>query len=70
MICNNKYIKFRDEKGYINYFGNSIAFKKEEIKKSVIEGKNLMHNSIHIPPELVIRSLPINVELLELLKIN
>lgn len=67
MIGNDKYIKIRDEKGVINFFGNSIKFREEEIKKSVKE-KNYMSNSVHIPQELVIRSLPVNYELIELMR--
>ena len=67
VIGNGKYVKIKDEKGFINYFGSSIKWREDEIRKAYREN-SLMHNSIHIPADLVIRSLPVNVELLELMK--
>ena len=65
LICNDKYIKMQDEKGPVNFFPAS-KLKQQGVSK----GSNLllMDNSIAIPPTLVIRSLPINVEIVDLLR--
>ncbi len=68
LVCNDKYIKVQDEKGPVNFFPNSkINPTTFQLDKDTLH-LNLMYNSISIPNALVIRSLPVNVELLDLLK--
>ena len=35
LVCNGKYIKVRDEKGLVNYFGNMIQYKQEDINTAL-----------------------------------
>jgi len=67
LICNDKYIKMQDDKGPVNFFPAS-KLKQQGVSK----GSNLllMDHSIAIPPSLVIRSLPINVEILDLIRLS
>ena len=68
LVCNDKYIKVQDEKGPVNFFPSSkINPTTFQLDKDTLH-LNLMDSSISIPNSLVIRSLPVNVELLELLK--
>lgn len=68
LVCNDKYIKVQDEKGPVNFFPSSkINPATLQLDKDALS-VNLMDNSISIPNSLVIRSLPINVELLDLLQ--
>jgi len=68
LVCNDKYIKVQDDMGPVNFFPSSkINAATFQLDKDTLH-LNLMDNSISIPNSLVIRSLPINVELLELLK--
>jgi len=67
-VCNDKYIKVSDEKGPVNFFPSSkINASTLQLDKDLQE-LNLMDNSVSIPNSLIIRSLPVNVELLDLLK--
>jgi hypothetical protein len=47
IVCNDQYVKIKDEAGYVNYFGNMIKFKEEDLKK-VISEKQMMDFSIYI----------------------
>ena len=68
LVCNDKYIKVQDEKGPVNFFpSNKINPSTFQLDKDTLH-LNLMDNSISIPNGLVIRSLPVNVELMDLLK--
>ena len=69
IICNDKYIKMEDEKGPINFFPQS---KLNQLSKKLDKDSNLqlMDHSISIPNSLVLRSLPVNVELVDLIKIK
>jgi hypothetical protein len=68
LICNDNYIKVSDDRGPINFFpGNKIN--TNQASQQIFGGTvQLMDQSISIPVSLVLRSLPINVELLELLR--
>lgn len=65
LICNDKYIKMQDEKGPVNFFPAS-KLKTQGLDKT--SNLILMDSSISIPSSLVLRSLPINVELIDLLR--
>ena len=65
LICNDKYIKMQDDQGPVNYFPTNKYLKKGVNKTSNLL---LMDSSITIPISLVLRSLPINVEMIELIK--
>ena len=67
VICNEKFVKVRDENGLVNLNGNKVKYREEDLKRA-IEQRQMMDNSINIPADLIIRSLPINVELLELIR--
>lgn len=67
VICNEKFVKVRDENGLVNLNGNKVKYREEDLKRA-IEQRQMMDNSINIPTDLIIRSLPINVELLELIR--
>ena len=65
LVCNDKYIKMEDEMGPVNFFPKSkVNTKNFKAEKDIL----MMDNSVMIPPSLVLRSLPINVELVNLLK--
>jgi len=68
LVCNDKYVKMQDERGPINFFPVSklspASFKLGKDPKQL----DYMDQSISIPDSLVLRSLPVNVELLDLLK--
>ena len=64
-MCNDKYIKIEDEKGPVNFFpGSQVNTRNFKVDKDI----PMMDPSVMIPPSLVLRSLPINVELVNLLK--
>lgn len=48
IVCNKKYVKVRDEQGFVNYFGKNIKYKEEELKKAIKENQ-MMDHSISIP---------------------
>lgn len=60
----------RDEKGLVNYFGSSINKSTSSPFEVLRNGQGipLMDSSVNIPPELVLRSLPLNVELIQLIQ--
>ena len=61
LICNDKYVKVCDEKGPVNLFpGNNSA-------PSFASEVPMMDQSVHIDNSLVLRSLPVNLEILELI---
>lgn len=65
LICNDKYIKMQDDKGPVNFFPpNKINLQGVSKNHNMV----LMDSSISIPVSLVIRSLPINVEMLDLIR--
>ena len=67
IVCNDKFVKVRDEQGLVNYIGQQIKFKADEIRKALVE-QQMMDHSINIPEDLIIRSIPINVELIQLIR--
>ena len=68
LICNDKYIKVRDERGPVNFFPGS-KLNPNTASQQLFGGTiQLMDQSISIPDSLVLRSLPINTELLEMIK--
>ena len=74
LVANDNYIKFLDDKGPVNFFPGSKINQETSLKMLTENLRNpdgslkLMDPSISIPPNLVLRSLPINVELLSLLR--
>ena len=67
---NDNYIKFLDDRGPVNFFPGSKISEESSIKMLTELSKGplvLMDHSISIPSNLILRSLPINNELLELL---
>lgn len=48
IVCNDKYVKIKDELGFVNYFGKQIKYKEEDLSNA-IRDKKMMDNSIHIP---------------------
>ena len=66
-MSNEKFVKVRDEHGLINLMGGRAKYSEEDLQKQ-IEGRMMMDNSILVPEDLIIRSLPVNVELLELIR--
>jgi|LauGreDrversion4_2_1035121.scaffolds.fasta_scaffold70009_2 hypothetical protein len=67
IVCNEKFVKVRDDEGLVNFIGPKSKYNEDDLKKA-IESKQMMDNSINIPADLIIRSLPINIELLELIR--
>jgi hypothetical protein len=67
VICNEKFVKVRDDHGLVNLNGNKVKYREEDLKRA-IDQRQMMDNSINIPVDLIIRSLPINVELIELIR--
>jgi hypothetical protein len=67
LVCNDRYIKVRDEKGFVNYFGKLINYKESDLQRC-LKDKLYMDYSVHIPQELILRALPVNVELIELIR--
>ena len=50
IICNERYVKLKDEQGFVNYFGKDIKFQSRELLKDKSILKNvLMDRSISIP---------------------
>jgi hypothetical protein len=74
VVGNDNYIKFLDDRGPVNFFPGSTINAETSIKmltQSLRDSNGqlaLMDNSISIPSSLILRSLPINCELLDLLK--
>jgi hypothetical protein len=66
VVCNEKYVKIKDDMGYVNYM-SKVQYKGLELKKA-LEEQQMMDQSVHIPPELILRSIPINLELLDLIR--
>ncbi len=69
IVGNDKFVKIRDSHGLVNYNGGSskVRYREEDIKRA-IEKREMMDNSVNIPVELIIRSLPINMELMEMIR--
>ena len=67
ILCNDKYVKVRDEHGLVNFIGAAIKYSEEDLRRA-IEHKQMMDNSLNIPADLIIRSLPLNIELIEQLR--
>ena len=66
-MSNEKFVKIRDENGLINLMGSRAKYSEEDLQRQ-IAGRELMDNSILVPEDLIIRSLPVNVELIELIR--
>lgn len=64
IVCNDKYVKVRDEQGLVNLLGPKIKYNQDDLRRA-IEQNQMMDNSINIPADLIIRSLPLNVELID-----
>lgn len=67
VVANEKFVKVRDEHGLVNYNGGGRGYKQEDLKRA-IDKREMMDNSVNIPVDLIIRSLPVNVELVELIR--
>jgi len=67
VVSNERFVKVRDEQGLINLMGNRARYCEEDLQRQ-IDGREMMDNSILVPEDLIIRSLPVNVELLELIR--
>ena len=67
IVCNDKFVKIRDDQGLVNFIGPKNRYREDDLKRA-IDQKQMMDNSINIPVDLIIRSLPLNVELLELIR--
>lgn len=65
LICNDKYIKMQDDQGPVNYFPVSRHKAVGVNKDSKLL---LMDGSVTVPNSLVVRSLPINIEIVNLIK--
>ena len=65
LICNDKYIKMQDDQGPVNYFPVSRHHAAGVNKDSKLL---LMDGSVTVPTSLVVRSLPINIEIVNLIK--
>lgn len=35
IVCNNKFVKIRDDIGYVNYIGKEIKFKEDDLLKAI-----------------------------------
>ena len=51
VVCNDRLIKIKDEKGWVNFFGSGIEVGDWEV------GDSMMESSIRIPESLIMRSL-------------
>lgn len=67
IVSNEKFVKVRDEIGLINLMGSRAKYSEEDLQRQ-IAGREMMDNSILVPEDLIIRSLPVNVELIELIR--
>lgn len=67
VICDDKFVKIRDEHGYVNYYGDLVQHQEVDLKNSIeIIGK--LDCPLELEDDLVIRCIPANIELLELIK--
>lgn len=68
IIANDKFVRYRDDQGLINLLGSkTLNYRTEDIQRAM-ETMQKMDNSLNVPADLIIRCLPVNVELLELLR--
>jgi hypothetical protein len=67
ILCNDKFVKIRDEQGLVNFMASKQKYCEEDLKRAISQ-RQMMDNSINIPVQLIIRSLPVNVELVELMR--
>jgi hypothetical protein len=67
IVSNEKFVKIRDEHGLVNHLGSRTKYREEDLRRA-IEQRQMMDNSVRVPEDLIIRSLPLNVELLELIR--
>ena len=65
VVSNDKFVKLRDELGTVNLAGNEARFKEADIRAAV---QTQQFAALDIPEELIIRSLPVNVELMDLIR--
>jgi len=67
VVSNDKFVRIRDELGTVNLAGDEACFREEEIKIAV-QTQQYVTTSLNIPDTLIIRSLPVNVELMEVIR--
>jgi hypothetical protein len=68
IVSNDKFVRYRDEQGLINLLGSKTLNYTQEALQRVMLNRQMMDNSLSVPADLIIRSLPINVELLEMIR--
>lgn len=67
IVSNERFVKIRDEHGLVNLLGSRTKYREDDLRRA-IEQRQMMDNSILVPEDLIIRSLPLNVELIELIR--
>jgi hypothetical protein len=69
IISNDKFVRYRDDLGLINLLGSkSLSYHRPEDIQRAMETMQKVDNSLNVPTDLIIRSLPVNLELLDLLR--
>ena len=67
VICDEKFVKIRDEQGFVNFYGEFASQHEMDLKNNIeIIGK--LECPLELEDELLIRCIPANVELIELIK--
>lgn len=68
IVSNDKFVRYRDDQGLINLLGSkTLNYTQEAIQRAMMN-RQMMDNSLNVPSDLIIRSLPVNVELLEMIR--
>ncbi|CDW85013.1 UNKNOWN [Stylonychia lemnae] len=71
VVCNDNFVKIKDDSGMVNYNGNGEQnkFQEEDVQRmNYQEEGSIDEQAFDIPEDLIIRSIPINVELIDLIR--
>jgi hypothetical protein len=68
VVSNEAFVKIRDEHGLVNLLGSRAKYRGPADIQQALDSRMMMDNSVLVPEDLIIRSLPLNVELLELIR--
>jgi hypothetical protein len=67
VICNDKFVKIKDDSGFVNYYRDLNAEFEVDFKNRIeIIGK--LDCPLELDDDLLVRCIPANVELIELIK--
>jgi hypothetical protein len=68
IVSNEKFVKVRDEHGLVNHYPSKQGVYRPDDLMRALTQRQMMDTSVAIPEDLIIRSLPLNVELIELIR--